>query len=306
MARHDPLRGRLCALALLAATSVHVAVAALGATSVQAQTAVPTLASRVTDLTGTFSASQSAALEKKLAAFELRKGSQVAVLLVPTTQPEEIEQYAIRVVDAWKLGRKGVDDGALLLIAKDDRELRIEVGRGLEGVVPDISAKRIVADTITPHLRNGDFYGGVDAGLTQLLALIDGEPLPDPDRAWKDGAPPVQGVLPVLLVVAIVAGGILRQIMGRFPGALATGSLVGMIGWLMAGVLAMGIAGSMLGFLVALMGGAGGGRWASGRRGGLGGLGRGGLGGFGGSFGGGGGFSGGGGGFSGGGASGRW
>ncbi|MFN2425575.1 MAG: YgcG family protein [Candidatus Binatia bacterium] len=285
-------------------TGVHaqVAVLALAATRVHAQVAVPALTTRVTDLTGTLTASQSATLEQKLAAFEARKGSQVAVLLVPTTRPEEIEQYAIRVVDQWKLGRKGVDDGALLIVATDDRKLRIEVGRGLEGVVPDISAKRIVADTITPHFRNGDFHGGIDAGVTQLLALIDGEPLPEPSRSWRDDAPGVEGVLPMLLIVSIVAGGVLRQILGRFPGALATGGLVGVIGWVMAGVLAMGIAGSVLGFIVALMGGAGGGRWASGRRGGLGGLG--GLGGFGGGLGGG--FGGGGGGFSGGGASGRW
>src|SRR5574340_907947 len=126
-----------------------------------ADVAVPPLKSRVTDLTGTLSANEAVQLEQKLAAFEEKKGSQIAVLIVPTTQPETIEQYAIRVAEAWKLGRKGVDDGVLLLIAKNDRTLRIEVGYGLEGVLPDAIAKRIIDELIVPAFRQGDFAAGL-------------------------------------------------------------------------------------------------------------------------------------------------
>ena len=141
-----------------------------------ADVAVPPLKARVTDLTGTLSASEANQLEQKLAAFEAKKGSQIAVLIVPTTQPETIEQYSIRVAEAWKLGRKGIDDGALLLIAKQDRTVRIEVGYGLEGVLPDAIAKRIIEETIVPKLRQGNFAGGINAGIEQN----DGR---DPGRA---------------------------------------------------------------------------------------------------------------------------
>ncbi len=140
--------------------------ALLAACLALADVAVPPLKARVTDLTGTLSAQQQTALEQTLAAFEARKGSQIAVLIVPTTQPETVEQYALRVEETWKLGRKGVDDGALLVVAKDDRKLRIEVGYGLEGVLPDAIAKRIIAEDITPRFKQGDFYGGISAELT--------------------------------------------------------------------------------------------------------------------------------------------
>jgi uncharacterized protein len=294
-------RARLVALALAAATAACAAATAAGA-----DVTVPPLAARVTDLTGTLGAQQRAALEQKLEAFEKRKGSQIAVLVVPTTAPEEIEQYSIRVVDEWKLGRKGIDDGALLLVAKDDRRLRIEVGRGLEGVIPDIAANRIVADTITPYFRSGDFYGGIDAGVTRLIALADGEPLPAPKQDWH-GEPRATGrgignLFPMLLFAAIVLGGFLRRAVGRLPGACATGGLVGFFAWLVAGVAAVGVAAGLVAFFVALAGIATGPGWSSGRRGGY----RGPIGGWGGGGFGGGGFSGGGGGFSGGGASGRW
>ena len=135
---------------------------------------------RVTDLTSTLDAGQIQALEAKLAAFESRKGSQIAVLLVPSTQPETIEQYGIRVVDSWKLGRKGVDDGVLLLIAKDDRKLRIEVGYGLEGALNDATAKRIVSEIIGPDFKRGEFYAGIDAGVDAIIKVVEGEPLPPP------------------------------------------------------------------------------------------------------------------------------
>ena len=261
---------------------------------------VPPLQARLTDLTKTLSAEQQAALEQTLRAFETKKGTQIAVLIVPTTKPEEIEQYALRVVELWKLGRKKVDDGALLLIAKDDRTLRIEVGYGLEGVLNDATAKRIISEVITPRLQAGDFSGGVSAGVDQMVRVIDGEPLPEPKR--RSAAPPVGQdigqLVPVLFVVALVLGGVLRKTLGRIPGALVTGGLLGLAGWLLAGALfAAALAGGAA-FLITLLG------VGMGRHGGM--HGGGFYGGMGGGRSGGGGFGGGGGGFGGGGASGRW
>ena len=151
-------------------------------TAAWAQVPVPDLSQRVTDLTATLSAEQVSALENKLAAFEAKQGSQIAVLIVPTTQPEDIAQFGIRVADAWKIGRKNVDDGVILIVAKDDRKLRLEVGYGLEGAIPDAVAKRVIAETITPYFKSGDFAGGIDAGVTQLIGLIEGESLPAPSE----------------------------------------------------------------------------------------------------------------------------
>ncbi|MDN5753304.1 MAG: YgcG family protein, partial [Nitrosospira sp.] len=160
-----------------------------------AEVAVPPLTSRITDLTGTLSANETAQLEQKLTAFEAKKGSQIAVLMVPTTQPETIEQYSIRVAEAWKLGRKGVDDGVLLVLAKRDRGLRIEVGYGLEGVLPDAMAKRIVDEIMVPKLRQADFAGGIDAGIERVMGVIEGEPLPPPRSRRGNGAPGGVGVV---------------------------------------------------------------------------------------------------------------
>lgn len=267
-----------------------------------AQVAVPPVA-RVTDQTGTLGAEQKASLERMLEAFEARKGSQIAVLLVRTTGGEAIEQYALRVAEAWKLGRKGVDDGALLAIAKDDRALRIEVGYGLEGALNDATAKRIVAEVITPRFREGDFFGGISAGVDRMIKVIDGEPLPAPARS----APQVDGgvfqFLPVVLIVAMVGGGLLRAMLGRALGSVATGGAVGFLVWVLAGTLFIGVMAGVLAFFFTLVGGGfGGGRRYGGFPGGWGGGGWGG----GGMRSGGGGFGGGGGGFGGGGASGRW
>jgi len=147
---------------------------------------IPSLSARVTDLTDTLDASQLQSLESQLAALERRKGSQIGVLIVPTTRPEDIAQYAIRVFDAWKLGRRGIDDGVLLIAAKDDHRVRIEVARGLEGAIPDAAADRIIRDYVTPKFRVGDFYGGIEAATGMLIHLIDGEPLPLP-RKTSDG-----------------------------------------------------------------------------------------------------------------------
>lgn len=273
----------------------------LAALTARAQVAVPPLTSRVIDLTGTLSGEAVNRIETKLAAFEATKGSQIAVLIVPTTQPEEIEQYSIRVADAWKLGRKGVDDGAILLVAKNDRRVRIEVGRGLEGVLPDAIANRIITDTITPHFKLGDYDGGVEAGADRIISVVEGEPLPEPDKKWESRGNGLGNAWPLLLVVVIVAGGVLRSLFGRMVGSLATGGVVGVIVWLLSHVVPIGVGAGVLGFLFAMFLGSSRG-WTAGG-GGWGGFG-GGLGG--GRGGGGGGFSGGGGGFSGGGASGSW
>jgi uncharacterized protein len=264
-----------------------------------AQAAVPPLTARVTDLTGTLTREQQAGLERMLQEFEARKGSQLAVLMVPSTAPEAIEQYALRVAEQWKIGRKKVDDGAIMVVAKDDRALRIEVGYGLEGALNDATANRIIRELIVPRFREGDFYGGINAGLDRMMRVIDGEPLPAPAKS----APGAQGetfqMLPVLLILALVAGSILRAVLGRFLGAAATGGAVGFVAWILAGAMAMALLAGAVAFFFTLMGG--GGRRLGGFPGmyGGGGFGRGG--GFGG-----GGFRGGGGGFGGGGASGRW
>ena len=184
---------------------------------------VPQLEARVTDLTGTLTQAEQAELEAQLAGFESRKVAQIAVLIVPSTEPEAIEQYSIRVVDAWKLGRAEPDDGALLLVAKDDRNMRIEVGRGLEGALTDLVSKRIIADTITPFFRQGDFAGGIAAGVGQMIRVIDGEPLPVPDRGWGGGTERLAGMLPFLFGVVFVGSMVLRAIFGRALGSVATG-----------------------------------------------------------------------------------
>jgi uncharacterized protein len=282
------------------------AAAAAGASTALAQSMqpVPALEARVTDLTGTLTAAQQAQLESRLAEFESRKGAQVAVLIVPTVRPEAIEQYSIRVVDAWKLGREKPDDGALLLVAKDDRELRIEVGRGLEGALTDLVSRRIIDDTILPLLRTGDFAGGIAAGVEQMIRVIDGEALPEPDRGWG-GAARIDDLLPLLFVASVV----LRAILGRALGSLATGGVAGFAGWAISQLVPVAVGAGVFAFLMSLLlGSTGGGRWSSSpHRGGWGGggWGGGGFGGGGGGFGGGG-FGGGGGGFGGGGASGRW
>lgn len=251
---------------------------------------IPPLTGRVVDLTGTLDAPQQAALAARLAALEQAKGAQVAVLLAPTFRPESIEQFGIRLADAWKLGRKGVDDGAILLIAKDDRELRIEVGYGLEGALNDATAKRIVSEIIVPHFRQGDYYAGIDAGLAAIQRVIEGEPLPPPTMPRGGGVSGnLDSYLPWLMGGAIAAR-VLHGLLG-LTGALLVAGLGGLLAfWLLGSWLAALVVGMLL-LVAALSHGGGIGGGFGGMRGG----------GFGG-----GGFSGGGGGFGGGGASGRW
>ncbi len=256
-----------------------------------AQVAVPPLSGRVTDQTATLTDEQQAALEQTLRAFEARKGSQLAVLIVPTTAPETIEQYALRVAEQWKLGRKKVDDGAILVVAKNDRTLRIEVGYGLEGALNDATSKRIISEIITPRFKQGDFYGGITAGVDQIIRVIDGEPLPQPEGRPPGNTADIQQYVPVIFILALVVGGVLRAVLGRFPGALATGGAVAVVAWLFAGAVSIALVAGVLALLFTLLGGGMGGLGFGGRHGG---------------FDGGGGFGGGGGGFGGGGASGRW
>jgi uncharacterized protein len=290
-------------VARLGAGLLLLLVSALAAADV----AVPPLTARVTDLTGTLSGGAVARIEAKLTDLEAKKGSQIAVLIVPSTQPEEIEQYGIRVAEAWKLGRKGVDDGAILMVAKNDRRVRIEVGQGLEGALPDAIANRIITEAITPHFKLGDYDGGVEAGIDKMISVVNGEPLPEPDKKWERHSG-LGNLLPVLLIVVFVAGGVLRALFGRLFGSIATGGLAGGIVWLLSHLIPVGVGAGLLAFVFAMLTGGSRSGWTSGGGfgGGLGGFGGGFGGRGGGGFGGGGGFSGGGGGFSGGGASGSW
>jgi uncharacterized protein len=290
---------------------IALAVGFVPGAAAQSEVPVPRLERRVTDLTGALTAQEQAALEQKLAAFEGRKGSQIAVLIVPTTSPETIEQYALRVAEQWKLGREGIDDGALLLVARDDRALRIEVGYGLEGVLPDVIANRIIEDIVVPRFRIGDFGAGVNEGVDAMIKVIDGEPLPAPAarEPWPSGdfgGEGLGGLLAIGFIVVVVVGSALRALFGRLPAAIIIGGLTGAIVWvLVASALAAGVVG-VIAFLFTLLGGMPGQRRGGYRRGGWGGGWSTSGGGWGGGVSGGGGWSGGGGGFGGGGASGRW
>jgi uncharacterized protein len=274
-----------------------------------ADVAVPPLTGRVVDQTGTLSASDINSLQQVLQGLELRKGSQVAVLIVPTTAPETIEQYAIRVAEAWKIGRKKIDDGALVVVAKNDRKLRIEVGYGLEGALTDATSKRIIDEVITPRFRNGDFAGGISAGVNRIIGVIDGEKLPAPEPRQQQDSDLLSHIdllNPFTIFAVFVIGGILRGTLGRLIGAVATGGIVGALAWFIAGSLVASIIAAVIAFIITMVAeiptssGRGGGRGWSGGYGG-------------GSYSGGssgssdsGGFSGGGGSFGGGGASGSW
>jgi uncharacterized protein len=282
-----------------------------------ADVAVPTLSGRVVDQTGTLSASDAAALTQSLKDLQTRKGSQVGVLIVPTTQPETIEQFSIRVAEAWKIGRKKVDDGALLVVAKDDHKLRIEVGYGLEGALTDVTARRIIDEIIVPRFKTGDFAGGISAGVDRIIRIIDGEPLPAPQPEASHSVDP--GLMfnivfsPFGLIGYAAVAGIMRRLFGRLLGSGVTAGVVSAIVWFFVGSLVLsGILG-VAAFFITMVGdsilassqaagrssGRGSGGWSSGSSGS--------------SWSGGSssgssdsGFSGGGGSFGGGGASGSW
>jgi uncharacterized protein len=290
-----------------AARAVMLALLLVWACAASADVAVPPLTGRVVDQTGTLSSGDVASLTQTLKNLEARKGSQIAVLIVPTTQPETIEQYSIRVAEAWKIGRKKIDDGALLVVAKDDHKLRIEVGYGLEGALNDVTAKRIIDEVITPKFRSGDFAGGISAGLARIIGVIDGEPLPAPavapsqqvNFAWMNDINPGFALFGIIFM-----GGILRALLGRLIGAAATGGVVGLVAWFLAASMVASLFAGIIVFVIALVvdltspqgssggwsgGGSSGGSWSGS-----------------GSSSDSGGFSGGGGSFGGGGASGSW
>lgn len=274
--------------------------------SVFAEVAVPALTGRVVDQTGTLTAGEQSTLDRTLRDFETRKGSQIAVLIVPTTDPESIEQFSIRVADAWKIGRKKVDDGAILLVAKNDRKLRIEVGYGLEGALTDVTTKRIIDEIIAPRFKSGDFAGGISAGVDRMIKVIDGEPLPPPARSeWSGDSGVFEQMFeyaPFFLFGALFVGGIMRTILGRLFGSLAFGGLVTLGMWFVLSSFPIALIFGVIAGVISLIGdafGSSGGGYSGGRS-------SGGSWSSGSSSSSSGGFSGGGGSFGGGGASGSW
>lgn len=273
---------------------------------------VPALTARVMDQTGTLDSAQRQQLEDKLAAFEASQGTQIVMLLVPTTQPEDVAAYANRVFNAWKPGRKGIGDGLLLVVAKQDRKIRIEVGRTLEGAIPDLAAKRVIDEVMTPAFRQGDFAGGLDQCADRLMALVRGEGLPAP-AARSSTAEEVDWTnLALLLFIALpVLGAVARRLLGHRLGTLVTGGLVGLVTFSLTASLLLAIGASLLATLFTFLAGTSlgsavlnssrhrGGPWGGYTSGGWGGD-------SGGGFGGGGFSSGGGGDGAGGGASGDW
>ncbi len=282
-----PLWRRIAALVLLLVLPVMSALAQ----------DVPALHARVTDLTHTLDAAQTSELEAQLAALEQRKGSQLVVLMVPSTGGRALEEYSLAVAEKNKIGRGKVDDGLLLLIAKDDRQARIEVGYGLEGAVPDVVASRVIREYLAPHFREGDYFGGIKESITILTKLIDGESLPAPMAAERNlGGSPSMLAIFIGIFIGMFAGATgLRPAVFRRVGA---GGLAAGLAWLIFGA---GISMLIAGFIAFLSASSGSGRFGSGR-GGWGSF----PGGGGGWGSGGGGWSGGGGTFGGGGASGRW
>jgi len=287
-----------------------------------AEVAVPPLTGRIVDLTGTLSPDEIVRQSHRLKDLQTRKGSQVAVLILPTTQPETIEQYSIRVAQAWKIGRRKIDDGALLVVAKNDHKLRIEVGYGLEGPLTDVTARRIIDEVIVPRFKTGDFQGGIAAGLTRIIGVIDGEPLPAPlpeasheiDAGWLDFVFSPFGLLAYVAIATM-----LRGLLGRLLGSTATAGVIGGLTWFILGSLAVSGMVGVAAFFITMFadsilaasleagrntrrggGASGGGGWSTSWGGG------GGLGGGSSSRDSDSGFSGGGGSFGGGGASGSW
>ena len=277
----------------------------------QAVLPVPELRSRVIDQTGTLDAAQQAALESRLATFEARRGTQIVVVLVPTTQPEDIADYTQRLGDAWKIGRQDVGDGVLFVVAKNDRRVRIATSKTLEGAIPDLVARRIIDQAVTPAFRRNDFAGGIEAGIDQIMARVSGENLPLPEAgggAEETGFAPMD--LLIFLVFAVpMFSAVLRSLFGNKLGTLLTGASAGAIAWVLTAVVWIAVGAGLLAMLAALFlqmlpsmpssgRGRRGGDWGGGGFGG---------GSHGGGWSGGGGFSSGGGGnFGGGGASGSW
>jgi uncharacterized protein len=306
------LRHLYCLIALRGAALLFAAWLPLAGWAQNVQV-VPPLTAHVMDQTSTLNPAQLQALEAKLTAFEQDRGAQVVVLMLPTTAPEDIAAYAQRVGDSWKIGRKAVGDGLLLVVAKNDRQVRIETTKALEGAIPDLAASQIIDNAITPRFKQGDFAGGLEAGADQIIALISGENLPAPART-SAGSQGVKGFnwmdLAVFLFFAVPVGArVISGVVGRKAGSIVTGGAAGLLAWVFTSSLAIAGIAALAGLVLALFSSLGA-LARSGRSSGWGGIGGGGHGrggSWGGSGGGGGGFSSGGGGnFGGGGASGRW
>jgi uncharacterized protein len=248
---------------------------------------LPALQARVTDLTGTLDPTQRGRLEAELAAIERSGKAQVAVLLLPSTQPETIEQFGIRLAESWKIGRKGVDDGLIIIVAKDDRRTRIEVGYGLEGVIPDAIAKRIVEERMLPAFRQGDFFGGLRVAVGAIGQALGAQPGAPPPVAAAPAAKADEDWIAWLFFLAAAIPGVLRAMFGLL-GSLVAAAIGGGLAFVISGSLVWAVLAAIAVFVLSFFN-----------------IGFGGGGGVGGSSSGGG-FSGGGGGFGGGGASGRW
>lgn len=294
-----------CVLGLALLAAAGVAQALTWDAERQGEQPIPPLSAHVTDLTGTLSSSDRQALEAKLADWEARTTNQLAVLIVPSTKPETIEEYSIRVAEAWKVGQKGKDNGVVFLIAKNDKQMRIEVGYGLEGDLTDVASRRIIGDTVAPLFSQGKFAEGINAGVDRIMAVVGGT-----DTAATATQPPRRprgahgfdfGTIALIALVVVPAlGAVLRSVLGNVGGSVAGGAIVGAVTWLIAGSILFGVVAAVIALIVIAFSSFGGGRgpgmWFPG-----GGWGGGGWGG-----GGGGGWSGGGGTFGGGGASGGW
>ncbi|MBU6437996.1 MAG: TPM domain-containing protein, partial [Betaproteobacteria bacterium] len=241
---------------VLRAAAVLLAIAASCAGVARAQDVlpVPALTAHVIDQTATLDAAAQAALEARLTAFEQQRGTQIVVLLVPTTQPEDIAAYAQRVGDQWKIGRAKVGDGLLLVVAKNDHKVRIEVTKALEGAVPDVLAKRIIRERIGPKFAAGDFVGGLNDGLDALTALITNEKLPGVDYAAgqphgdarsNGGAGPFDNLLPAVMA-GLFAGFVLSRVLGRVLGTLGSAAVAGFVGMTLTGSLLLALAAGAL------------------------------------------------------------
>ncbi len=302
------MRSWIAGLSLLALLFLAVAVhAAAWEGTTDALQPVPPLTGRVVDLTQTLNASERQALESRLADWEASTTNQLVVLIVPTTQPEPIESFSLRAAEAWKIGRRGKDNGALFLVAKNDKKMRIEVGYGLEGTLTDVTSRRIIAEDVAPLFSKGQFAAGISAGVDRIIDVVGkGEPLPaksERKAPAPSGGFDIGTLLLLLFIVVPIVGGILRRMFGKLLGSTVGAGVLGFAAWTLAGSLVIAILAAIIGFVVMIFSGIGTGL---GRRGGVffpGGFGGGGWGGGGG---GGGGFSGGGGSFGGGGASGGW
>ena len=299
------------AASLLLAATLSAAAVGLSAQTWETGTdgllPIPPLTARVTDLTQTLAPADASALEAKLADWEARTSNQLVVLIVPTTQPEPIEAYSLRVAEKWKIGRKGQDNGVLFLVAKNDRKMRFEVGYGLEGVLPDVIANRIIREDVAPAFREGRFAAGINAGVDRVIAVVGGGSLPPTSPVAtkaRTGGFAFDQYLFILLFVVPVAGAVLRRMFGRLGGSVVGGGMAGALLWLVVGSILFAVIGGLVVFVVMVAMGMGGG--TAHRGGGWTSTGSGWGGGGGGSSSSSGGFSGGGGSFGGGGSSGSW